>query len=174
MTCLHLIEEKSLAGREAGDSLGGPSEEAPPVEAILVPSRGACSRKQRKEAGSGLPRENRELGRPQLQVQPLRSSGPARCSETFTVLVGTIQVYNCVHLADKKTELQRVRGLPCSHGTHYSPEVHGHPDGPASSTHSPHRDWLCLSTWAAGGPRLVPQGAVLLGGLSSAVQLLTP
>ena len=43
-----------MKGRQV--SLGGPAE-APPGEAVLVPSTGACSRKQRKEAGSGLPGE---------------------------------------------------------------------------------------------------------------------
>ena len=115
--------------------------------------------------------ESGELGRPQLQVQPLRSSGPARCSETLTVLVGTIQksVYNCVHSADKKPNPSEVRGASLfPRHTHYSPEVHDHPDGPAQhpqpsqglavpehlrcrwSTPCP------LPQGAAGGPCLVP------------------
>ena len=92
-------------------------------------------------------------------MQPLRSSGPARCSDTFTVLVGTIleSVYNCVHLADKKPNPSEVRGASLfPRHTRDSPEVHVCPDGPASSAHSPHRDPLCPSTWAAGGPRPVP------------------
>ena len=100
-----------------------------------------------------------ELGRPQLQVQALRSSGPARCSDTFTVLVGTIleSVYNCVHLADKKpnpSEVRRASLFP--RHTRHSPEVHVRPDGPASGAHRPHRDRLRPSTWAAGGPRPGP------------------
>ena len=77
------------------------------MAASLVPSRGACSSRQRG-AGSSLPGSG-ELGRPWPQVWPL---GPERHSEMLAVRGGTVlrSVSSCVHFADKKPNPSEVRG----------------------------------------------------------------
>lgn len=128
------------------------------MAASLVPSRGACSSRQREGAGSSLPLEwgARTPTAPGATPQVLR---PCEVFRDIRCLSWNHPAkYNCVHFADKKPNPSEVRGaslFPCLH-TRW-PEICVRPDGPASRAH---RNRLRLSTWAAGGPRPVPpQGA---------------